>query len=201
MMNRKPLGDFMTRPIAALSFLCAWLTLAGCANDDDKTVTYPARPTQEMLDNGPETGKQFLKWNSTGISRGAPMNYTVSGYCYPGLEADIEIQDMIGLSVSPEDNPSDTIYCTLTVEDTGFTLADYAPDGLDWADSVTYWVDTTCVTIPEESTPTDIVFYYYRPSDGSFNEVATRMGANGRHWVAKTTHFSRYILGQKRRIS
>lgn len=187
----------MTRPFL-ICVVFSMLTFIGCTEEDNKVTSYPDRPTEQMLAAGPEAGKEFLKWNSTGISRGAPQNYAASGYCFPGIDTDISIPYMIGLHVPPAANPNDTLYCTLTVEDTGYTITDYAPDGLDWSDSVVYWIDTSCVTIPTGSTATDIAFYWYRASDGTFEEVPTALLENV--WKAKSLHFSRYILGQKRRI-
>lgn len=190
----------MTRFFAVIPVtILATLLWTGCSDDDEnKNSGYPARPTSDMLNAGPETGKQFLKWNSTGYQRGLPHNFTMSGTCYPNADTDISIPFMVGLHVPPTANLNDTLFCTLTVEDTGYTLTDYRPDGLTWADSVVYWIDTTCVTIPAGSTAADIAHYWYNPLNGTFVESATELV--GDRWKAKTLHFSRYVLGQKRHI-
>jgi hypothetical protein len=175
----------------------ALLFVVGCSDDDDKTdSTPPALPTQDQLIAGPEAGREFVKWNSIGLQRVQTSGATVEGWCYPNQTTDIDIPLMVGLHVPAGATPSDSLHCTLTVADTSYSQTDYFPEGTTWNDFVAYWIDTMTVQIPAGNTAADITFYWYKPNTGEFVQVPTRLG-NG-HWIAKTLHFSRYILGQKR---
>jgi len=169
----------------------------GCSNDDDNsTPGVPYEPTQGQLADGPEPGKSFLHWNATGVQRAAVVDNEVSGWCYHGVATEISIPDMLGLSVQAASLAGDSLQCTIQVTDTGYTQTEYAPEGTEWADSVSYWVNDAVVELPQGVQPQDVTFYWYRRDDGTFFEVPTQY-TNGQ-WIAKTVHFSRYILGQKR---
>ena len=182
---------------SAILFASACLILVGCSNEEDESPpTVPYEPSQTLLDAGPEPGKSFLRWNAAGLQIAAAANYEASGTCYAGVEAEIGLPDMLGLRVPATALPQDSLVCTVEVTDTNYTQTEYLPEGIDWADSVTYWADTSVVQMPAGVMAQDVSFYWYNRHSGDMVEVNTVL--DGAHWKAKTLHFSRYILGQKR---
>lgn len=177
------------------------LTLTGCSNENSNTPPgVPYEPNREQLEAGPEPGKVFLWWNAYGLIQGSASGYQVTGWCYAGQATDIAIPNMLGLSVRATSLAQDSLECTIEVSDTTYTQTEYLPEGITWADSVAYWVDSLVVVWPTGVTSgADISFYWYNRENGQMVQVPTEY-LNGR-WKAMTLHFSRYVLGQKRTAS
>jgi hypothetical protein len=178
--------------------LAAFLILAytGCDNSDDGTAGVPWEPTDDKLNDGPGEDAEFVHWNSTGHTIVDSLGTSVQGWCYAGQESDIDLGTMAGLHVNETSLAEDSLQCTLTIADADYAQIEYSPDGVDWADSVSYWVDTTCVTLPSGLTAADVQFYWYDRDEGIFVPIETRITGSG-HWLAKTMHFSRYVLGKR----
>ena len=193
----------MIRYLSALSFAFVLaIACAGCSSDEDDSTqsAVPFEPPQALLDAGPELGKSYLLWNSVGLQMAQAAGYEVSGWCYAGQEVDIAIPNMLGLQVFVGSLPTDSLQCTIQVTDTGYTQTEYLPEGIDWDDSVAYWVDSTVVEWPAGvADGNDISFYWYNRESGGMVQVATSYQFG--RWKAMTKHFSRYILGQKRTAS
>ena len=189
----------MIRQLSYFALLTVFtFTLLGCFEEDNNTpLGVPYEPTRDQLEAGPEPGKSFLQWNATGLQRGEAHGYEVTMVCYHGIATDIVIPDMLGLEVEATSLAEDSLECTIEVSDTIFTQTEYLPEGITWADSVAYWVDSTVVQWPVGVTDGhEISFYWYNRNTGAMIQVQTDY--NESRWVAKTLHFSRYVLGQKR---
>ncbi|MBI5059648.1 hypothetical protein HZB60_07715 [candidate division KSB1 bacterium] len=186
----------MTKSRILILLMTALALATGCSDDEATTTIPPAVPSDDQLLAGPESGKQFVRWNSVGLERVHASGATVEGWCYPAQETNLEILLMAGYSVPVGATPGDSLHCSLTVADTTYSQTDFLPEGITWNDSVIYWCDTSCVHIPPGSSAADICFYWYNPASGEFKQITTAVVET--HWVAKTLHFSRYILGQKR---
>ncbi len=176
------------------------VAFTGCTSDDDDTPVIPHDPTSEQLQNGPETGRKFFKWSQVGKDRAAAVQFSRSGWCTPQIQSEVAIPSMTGFSVPVGATPVDSLYCTLEVVDTAWTQTEYYPDGVNWLAPVMYWQDSSCVDLEGED-PDSVSFYWYDRETGEFHDVETTYFPEQQVWKAHTSHFSRYILGQKKRVA
>lgn len=180
--------------------LCMMVVLAiGCDKDSDNDpVRYPAEPTLEMLEAGPGEGAEFFWWSDSGRARATAANFRAALWVTNVDTTHVEIEDMVGLFVYPGalgNHPE--LECDIVVKDDTYSQLEYGPDGMQFADSVRFWIDSTVIELPANTFAADVAYYYYNPDNGRFEELDTWVNpSNG--WIeCKVLHFSRYIIGRR----
>jgi len=184
--------------ILFLPVCLAVLFSLGCDNDSDDTAIYPTNPTLEMLQAGPGGGAEFFWWSDSGRARATNSNFRAALWVTNTDTTHIEIECMVGLFVYPGclgDHPD--VECDIVVEDDTYSQLEYGPDGMVFADSVDFWIDSTVIDLPAGTFAADVAYFYYNPGTGSFEELDTWVNPHNGWIECKVTHFSRYILGRK----
>lgn len=180
--------------------LCLMVLLAiGCdSEDNNESAGYPAEPTPDMLEAGPGDGAEFFWWSDSGRARAAAANYRAALWVTNVDTTHVEIEDMAGLFVYPGclgSHPD--VECDIIVKDATYSQLEYGPNGMQFADSVLFWIDSTVIELPENTFAADVAYYYYNPDTGRFEELDTWVNPDNGWIECKVLHFSRYIIGRR----
>lgn len=188
----------MNRYLLLLVSLAA-IWAIGCDDDNNnEPLSFPSEPTIEMLEQGPGEGSEFFMWSDSGRARATAANFRAALWVTNTDTTHIEIDDMVGLFVYPGclgTHPE--LECDIVVEDATYSQLEYGPNGMIFQDSVGFWIDSTVIEFPEGTYASDVSYYYYNPSTGSFEELETSVNSESGWIECKVLHFSRYILGRK----
>lgn len=171
----------------------------GCDNEnDDNPTVIPSEPTAEMLANGPGNGAEFFQWSDSGRARATAANFRAALWVTNTDTTHIQIEDMVGLFVFPGclgSHPD--LECDIVVKDATYSQLEYGPTGMQFQDSVEFWIDSTVVDLPAGTFAANVAYYYYNPATGTFEQIDTWVNPDNGWIECRVKHFSRYILGRK----